>query len=149
MFAHLDALRAVLDGDAAKAMDGMLARLEPLRKEWQGSATRPVGAPATKPATAPATQPATSRAAELTEEEARVLAARLVNEYLAGKEFKVDVDVGGIVPKPTWTKERWDNVVKRDGRWHLTWGKPAGWSASVSFQLDGSDAKVEVDFAAD
>jgi HEAT repeat protein len=106
-------------------------------------------AAATQPPSAPATRAATSRAAELTEEEARILAARLVNEYLVGKEFKVDVNVGGIVPKPTWTQKMWDTVQKKDGRWQLTWGKPAGWSASVSFQLDGSDAKVEVDFAAD
>ncbi|MBM4039992.1 MAG: hypothetical protein FJ290_15925, partial [Planctomycetes bacterium] len=35
MLAKLDAIRKVLDGDAAKAMDQLLAQLEPQRKEWQ------------------------------------------------------------------------------------------------------------------
>lgn len=40
MLARLDALRKVLDGDAAKAMDGLMAPLEPRRKEWEGQLTR-------------------------------------------------------------------------------------------------------------
>ncbi|HUT14593.1 MAG TPA: HEAT repeat domain-containing protein [Thermoguttaceae bacterium] len=46
MLARLDGLRKVLDDDAAKAMDELLKRLEPHRKEWEkaaSSATPPTG----------------------------------------------------------------------------------------------------------
>jgi len=46
MLQRLDALRKVLDGDAAKAMDKLLKALEPQRKKWQQPAA---GKPATKP----------------------------------------------------------------------------------------------------
>ena len=35
MIRRLEALRAVLKGDAAKAMDKLLARLAPLKKKWE------------------------------------------------------------------------------------------------------------------
>ena len=38
MLGHLDALRKVLDGDTAKAMDKVLKALEPQRKKWQEAA---------------------------------------------------------------------------------------------------------------
>jgi hypothetical protein len=107
-----------------------------------GSVEVQVGASETRPAP----PPAASRAAELTEEDARILAARLVNEYLAGKEFK-GAD-GRVVPNPTWTKDMWRVVEKRDGRWLLTYGAKTRWSARVSCRPDGSDAKVEAGFAA-
>ena len=43
MLTRLDGLRKVLDGDAAKAMDKLLKRLEPQRKKWQKPAAKPVG----------------------------------------------------------------------------------------------------------
>ena len=42
MLQRLDALRKVLDGDAAKAMDRLLEALAPQRKKWQAQAQRDV-----------------------------------------------------------------------------------------------------------
>lgn len=53
MLERLEALRKVLDGDAAKAMDRLLEALEPQRKKWQEQAPKKP-APATRPATQPA-----------------------------------------------------------------------------------------------
>ena len=46
MLKRLDALRKVLEGDAAKAMDKLLKALDPQRKKWQKAAA---GKPAAKP----------------------------------------------------------------------------------------------------
>ncbi|MHC4983272.1 MAG: hypothetical protein ACYTF6_08915, partial [Planctomycetota bacterium] len=49
MLNRLDGLRAAIDGDAAKAMDKLLAQLERQRKEWEKAATQPATRPATGP----------------------------------------------------------------------------------------------------
>ena len=49
MLQHLDSLRKVLDGDAAKAMDKLLAELSPFRRRWKNAPTTPPAPPPGQP----------------------------------------------------------------------------------------------------
>lgn len=78
-----------------------------------------------------------SMAKELSYEEASELALRLANEEFEKKQFK---DSDGVLVKAGF------NFLgkKEGGRWIFSEIPPAGVSASVSFELDGSDPVVEV-----
>lgn len=82
----------------------------------------------------------------LDEPAARELAARLANDKFASSKL---TDAEGRPVRPPIPVAADFRVRQADGRWHLSFGGPAGAWAEVSFDLDGKESHVEVGFAAD
>lgn len=81
----------------------------------------------------------------LTKRQARVLAAKLANDAFAERTFlhPNGKPVGKIEIRP----ESFSQVRQRDGRWVLRMVVSAGPEAFVDFAVDGTDAKVTVNYA--
>jgi hypothetical protein len=80
-----------------------------------------------------------------TKRKARVLAAKLANEAFAKRTFKHAN--GRPVGKIQITAESFNHVRQEQGRWVLRMIRSRGPEAFVDFALDGSDAKVIVNYA--
>jgi hypothetical protein len=80
---------------------------------------------------------------ELTNEEAHQLAVRLANEKFAKKAF-IDPMTGNKMPAMSIDLPPGE---KTNNRWLFLRSAPAGIFAKVSFDLDGSNPVVEVDYA--
>jgi RNA polymerase sigma factor (sigma-70 family) len=80
---------------------------------------------------------------ELTNEEAHQLAVRLANEKFAKKAF-IDPMTGNKLPTMSIDLPPGE---KTNNRWLFLRSAPAGIFAKVSFDLDGSNPVVEVDYA--
>ena len=82
---------------------------------------------------------------ELTFEEAKALALKLANDAFAKKKFYILP--GNRLPIPT---VKLDGIlgVKKGNRWEFKRSSPvAGPWATVSFNIDGSNPKVEVGYS--
>jgi hypothetical protein len=78
---------------------------------------------------------------QLSEAEARALAAEVANRHLSGKTFRSAA--GRPLTPPTIEPAFWLVVDKAAGRWRLSHDAPSGFYMAVSFALDGSDPLVE------
>ena len=81
----------------------------------------------------------------LTKRQARVLAAKLANEAFATRTFAHAN--GKPVGKIQIAPEGFNDVRQENGRWILRIVVPRGAEAFVNFLLDGTDAKVTVNYA--
>lgn len=81
----------------------------------------------------------------LTKRQARVLAAKLATDAFAKRVFKHAN--GKPVGKIEIAPESFNDVGQKDGRWVLRMIRSRGPEAFVDFALDGSDAKVIVNYA--
>ena len=82
---------------------------------------------------------------ELSYEEAQQLAIKLANEAFAKKEFKNPyTDTGSSIPT---VKFDYIAGTKEDNKWMFQKAGPAGPWATISFDIDGSNQKVEVGYS--
>jgi hypothetical protein len=83
---------------------------------------------------------------ELTESVARARAVELAHAKFANTTLR-DAQ-GKVVPPPLLVPEMF-RARRKDGRWQMSFGGPAGAWAEVSLDLDGGPESVEVGFASD
>ncbi len=82
-----------------------------------------------------------AQTARLSENEARQAATVFVNRALEGKRYKSFSGEIRAFPKfePRW----WTKVTFAQGRWRLIFDPPAGVTATVSFDSNGKNPKLE------
>jgi len=83
----------------------------------------------------------------LTEKEARALATKLAQQKAS--KIKLYNDNGEQIHTNHIPTSNWITVYKKDGKWHLGIFPPSGVSTSVTFNLDGSDPKVKIQYSSD
>ncbi len=122
---------------ARKQEQSLLFELKVL-KEWHG---KNLGSKEALSEPVPVIQPDKP----LTKRQACVLAAKLASDAFAKQEFK-HAD-GTPVGKFQFRPEYFHDVHQESGRWILNMVGSRGPEASVDFKLDGSDAKVHVNYS--
>ena len=80
----------------------------------------------------------------LSYQEAQELAIKLANEEFAKKEFKNPYSGGNVIPT---VKIDYLAGTKEEKRWVFRMAGPAGPWASISFDFDGANPKVEVGYS--
>jgi hypothetical protein len=82
--------------------------------------------------------------AELTPEQARVLATKLANQAFAENALLSRYDA--MRPAVVLVPECWPPPEKKDGRWEFVLNRPAGPQATVSFDARGLHPQVRISY---